>query len=304
MKQQHDQSRADTYQIVTDKIVAQLEQGTRPWVMPFTSGPIHKPLRHNAVPYRGINVLILWMAAQEKGYNTPIWMTFNQAREVGGFVKKGERGTGIVYYGQGTKEEERDDGTTEDRVISFLKSYAVFNVQQIDGLPEIYYSTLSPKYSNAGQRNAAADTFLSNLGANFRHGGSRAYYSLDIDQIWVPKFDDFRTAEDYYSVAAHEHTHWTRHPTRLDRDFGRKRWGDAGYAMEELVAELGAAFLMADLEIENQPREDHASYIESWIQVLKKDKRSIFTAAQHAQKALDFMHNLQTKPEPKPEPTI
>jgi antirestriction protein ArdC len=126
-----------------------------------------------------------------------------------------------------------------------------------------------------------------------RHAGNRAFYSPASDHVQMPPIEAFRDAESYYATLAHETTHWTRHPSRLDRDFGRKRHGDEGYAMEELVAELGSAFLSADLDLTPEVRDDHAAYIASWIKVLKDDKRAIFSAASHAQRAADFLHGLQ-----------
>jgi antirestriction protein ArdC len=143
------------------------------------------------------------------------------------------------------------------------------------------------------QRIDQAETFFAATGATINHGGNQACYSVTLDRIQMPPFETFRDAESYYATLAHEVTHWTRHPDRLDRDFGRKRWGDEGYAMEELVAELGAAFVSCDLDLSPEPREDHAAYIGSWLQVLKHDKRAIFTAAAHAQKAADFLHTMQ-----------
>jgi antirestriction protein ArdC len=143
------------------------------------------------------------------------------------------------------------------------------------------------------QRIAHAEDFFAATGANVVHGGSRACYIPSTDNIHMPCIDFFRDAESYYAVRAHETTHWTRHCSRLDREFGRKRFGDEGYAMEELVAELGSAFLSADLELTPEVREDHAAYIASWIKVLKNDKRAIFTAASHAQRATDFLNGLQ-----------
>jgi antirestriction protein ArdC len=143
------------------------------------------------------------------------------------------------------------------------------------------------------QRNAQAEVFLAATGAEVRHSGTRAYYNISSDFVRMPPFESFRDAESYYAIRGHETVHWTQHRSRLDRQFGRKRWGDEGYAMEELVAELGAAFLCADLDLVPEVRDDHAAYIASWIQVLKNDKRAIFTAASHAQRAVDFVHCLQ-----------
>jgi antirestriction protein ArdC len=145
------------------------------------------------------------------------------------------------------------------------------------------------------ERIAAAENFAAQTGAEFRHGGNRAYYSCGSDHVQLPPFESFREAESYYATLLHELTHWTRHECRLNRDFGRKRWGDAGYAAEELVAELGAAFLCADLGVTAEPRDDHSAYLATWLEVLKNDKRAIFTAAAHAQRAADFLHGLQTQ---------
>jgi antirestriction protein ArdC len=138
-----------------------------------------------------------------------------------------------------------------------------------------------------------AEAFFSATGATIRHGGNQAFYTMADDRVQMPPFETFQDAESYYATLAHEITHWTRHPKRLEREFGRKRWGDEGYAMEELVAELGSAFLSADLDITLEPREDHASYIAHWLKVLKDDKRAIFSAAAHAQRAADYLHALQ-----------
>ena len=155
-----------------------------------------------------------------------------------------------------------------------------------------FYAKASPS-SPVAERIAAADAFARATGAEIRHGGNSAYYATGSDHVQLPPFESFRDAESYYATKLHELTHWTKHPKRLDRDFGRKRWGDAGYATEELVAELGAAFLCADLGITPEPREDHAAYLAIWLEALKHDKRAIFTAAAHAQRAADYLHSLQ-----------
>jgi antirestriction protein ArdC len=157
-------------------------------------------------------------------------------------------------------------------------------------LPEHFHAPAAPRLDPV-QRIARADAFFSATGANVRHGGNQAYYSVTSDFVQMPLFETFMGAESYYATLAHELTHWTRHPSRLDRSFGRKRFGDEGYAMEELVAELGAAFLSADLDLTPEPRADHAAYIGHWLAVLKKDSRAIFTAASYAQRAADFLSN-------------
>jgi antirestriction protein ArdC len=289
--------RTDVYQKITDQIVRDLEQGVRPWLKPWNAehaaGRITRPLRGNGIPYRGINVLMLWSAAMEKGFAAPIWMTFKQAQELKAHVRKGEQGSLVVYADKIVRTEtDAETGEESAQAIPFLKAYTVFNVEQIDGLPARFYAKAEPR-SETVQRVERAESFLAATGAVVRHGGNRAFYSPTSDHVQMPPFEAFRDAESYYGVRGHETIHWTRHPSRLNRDFGRKRYGDEGYAVEELVAELGAAFLCADLELTPEVRDDHAAYIASWIKVLKDDKRAIFSAASHAQRAADFLHGLQ-----------
>jgi antirestriction protein ArdC len=293
---QNSATRQDLYSRVTDRIIAELEQGVRPWMKPWNvehaAGRITRPLRHNGEPYRGINILMLWSAAVAGGYSAPIWMTFRQAQELGGHVQKGEHGSLVVYADTLIRTEETEDGEEVEHAIPFLKGYTVFNVEQIEGLPAQYTQLAAPVHDPVA-RIAHAEAFFAATGASIRHGGNRAYYALNADAIQMPPFEAFRDAESYYGTLAHETTHWTRHPSRLGRDLGRKRWGDAGYAREELVAELGAAFLCADLGITPEVREDHSAYLASWLKVLKEDQRAIFQAAAHAQRAVDFLHGLQ-----------
>ncbi|MAL77670.1 MAG: antirestriction protein [Sneathiella sp.] len=293
--------KADVYTRITDKIVSDLEQGVRTWLKPWNAehaaGRITRPLRHNGQPYNGINILMLWATAVERGFAAPIWMTFKQAKELGAHVRKGEKGSLVVYANTITRTElDVDTGKEEERDIPFMKGYSVFNVEQVEGLPAHFYAVAEPQLDPV-QRIDHAEKFFAATSADIRHGGNQAYYAVSSDYVQMPPFEAFRDAESYYATLAHETTHWTRHPKRLDRDFGRKRFGDEGYAMEELVAELGSAFLAADLGLTPEVREDHAAYIGSWLKVLKNDKRAIFTAAAHAQRAADFLQGLQTKKE-------
>jgi antirestriction protein ArdC len=289
--------RTDVYQRITDRIVSELEQGVRPWLKPWNAehaaGRITRPLRGNGIPYRGINILMLWSAAMEKGFASPIWMTFKQALEFNAHVRKGEQGSLVVYADKIIRAEaDADTGEESERAIPFMKGYTVFNVEQIDGLPERFYAKAEPRGETV-QRIERVEAFFAGTGAVVRHGGNRAYYSISTDHVQMPPIEAFSDAESYYATRAHETVHWTRHKSRLDRDFGRKRYGDEGYAIEELVAELGSAFLSADLDLTPEVRDDHAAYIASWIKVLKDDKRAIFSAASHAQRAADFLHGLQ-----------
>jgi antirestriction protein ArdC len=287
----------DVYTRITNTILAQLEQGVRPWLKPWhaehAAGRIARPLRANGVPYRGINVLMLWAEAEAKGYTAPIWITYKQAAELGAQVRKGEHGSLVVYASKTTRTEtDTATGNETERNIPFLKGYTVFNVEQVEGLPAQYYASV-PRTLDPVRRIACADAFFAATRATINHGGNRAYYNVSQDFIQMPPFETFRDAESYYATRAHETVHWTRHETRLNRDFGRKAWGDEGYAMEELVAELGSAFLSSDLALTPEVMPDHASYLASWIKVLKGDKRAIFTAAAHAQRAADHLHGLQ-----------
>ena len=288
--------KADLYTRITSRIVAELEKGVRPWFKPWNAehaaGRITRPLRHNGQPYRGINVLMLWGEALTKGYSCPIWMTYNQAHELGAQVRKGEHGSLVVFANRIQRTDTDANGNEVEREIPFLKGYTVFNCEQIDGLPPHYLAPAQAPLDPI-QRIAGAERFFANAHADIRHGGNRAYYAITSDYVQMPPFETFLDAESYYATLAHEMTHWTRHPSRLDREFGRKRWGDEGYAAEELVAELGSAFLSADLGITPEPREDHAAYIGNWLKVLQDDKRAIFTAAAHAERAVGFLHGLQ-----------
>ena len=287
------ETRPDLYARVTNAIIADLETGVRPWTKPWSAehlaGRISRPLRHNREPYSGINVILLWAEATARGFGCPMWMTFRQALALVGHVRKGEHGSTVVYANRINRTEQGDDGQDVERTIPFLKAYTVFNIDQVEGLPESYYAKPEPRPDHA-QRIGPVEDFFAATQADVRHGGDSAYYAVHADYVQMPPFECFEDPESYYATLAHECTHWTRHPARLDRDFGRTRWGDDGYAREELVAELGAAFLCADLGLELSPRPDHAAYIDSWLKVLKDDKRFIFAAAAHAQRACDFLH--------------
>ncbi len=282
---------------ITQAVMAELERGVMPWSQPWTvAGQASRPImprRHCGTRYRGINVLILWDAGQKAGYRSPYWMTFKQALEYGACVRKGEHGTQIVYANRVTRTETNAEGEDVERNFAFLKAYTVFNADQIGGLPERFYVPApQPVEAQEGRDwSAYADAFawFEIIPAEVRHGGARAFYMPSADRIELPERDNFRSPEAYFSTRAHETVHWTKHETRLARDFGRERWGDEGYAMEELVAELGAAFTMAEIGLPVQIREDHAPYIASWLKVLKQDSRALLTAAAKASDALEFL---------------
>jgi antirestriction protein ArdC len=293
--------RADTYQRVTDAIILNLEQGVRPWIKPWTASVGHttRPLRHDGTPYRGINILILWSEAATRGYASSTWMTYRQATVLGGQVRKGEHGTTVVYAHVIERSDKpgQADSTGADQIttarIPVLRAYTVFNIDQIDGLPGT--TTSQPlALASLPRRIERADAFITASGATVVHRGSRACYIPSADRIEMPLYGQFvdtptaSAAEGYYATLLHELVHWTSPKHRCDRDLG-KRFGDNAYAREELVAEIGAAFLCADLGITLEPRPDHAAYIAAWLDVLKADKRAIFSAAALAQKAVDWL---------------
>ncbi len=287
-----DVTRTDIYTRITNQIVEHLEAGVKPWMQPWQSseGAVSRPLRYNGEPYAGINVLTLWCSAMERGFVAPMWMTFKQALELGGAVRRGEKGSPVVFASSMNKTEENaSTGEEQERNFPFLKAYTVFNVEQIDGLPE-RFAVKSEIVVNPDQRITDADVFFAKTGAIIRHGGDRAFYAPGADLIQMPTFELFGDAHSYYATLAHEVTHWTSHKSRLDRSFDQKRFGDEGYAREELVAELGAAFLCADLGLALSERTDHADYLGFWLKVLKDDKRAIFSAAAHAQRAVEYLH--------------
>ncbi len=204
--------KSDIYQRVTDQIIASLETGIRPWLQKPWSAEhaaerITRPLRGNGIPYRGINILMLWGAAMEKGYSAPIWMTFKQALALGGAVRKGERGS-LVVYASTFSRTEADEATGEEseRDIPFLKGYTVFNAEQIDGLPAHFLAPAEPRLDPV-QRIGHAERFFSATGATVRHGGDRAFYAPVLDYVQMPHFEAFRDAESYYAILAHELTH-------------------------------------------------------------------------------------------------
>jgi antirestriction protein ArdC len=283
----------DVYSRVTSKIIADLEQGVRPWHKPWSasnaSGNIIRPLRANGQPYRGVNVLLLWGEADARGYRSPIWITYRQAATLGAQVRKGEHGSLVVYADKITKTETDSEGRETERAISFMKGYTVFNVQQVDGLPAHYYTKAAAP--SPVERIPQAEAFFAATGAKVRHGGNRAFYAPHADFIQLPPRQSFRDAESYAATLGHEIIHHTAHPSRLARELG-KRFGDDAYAAEELIAEMGSAFLCADLGITPETRDDHASYLDHWLKVLKADSRAIFTAASQAQRAADYLHDI------------
>lgn len=278
----------ELYESVTKRIIDDLQAGTTPWEKPWADGnsAAMGSLPFNAVTrrhYSGINVILLWERAIHQGYLSQGWITFKQAQDAGGHVRKGEKGTRVVF----TKfiEKEDEDGNLVKR--AFLRSYIVFNVGQISNLPKSIdpFDERQPEHS-PDEGMAAVDQFITAIGAEIVHGGDRAYFAPQHDRIVVPPTTQFETVGDYYATVLHELVHWTGHKQRLDRLVSGK-FGDKEYGREELVAELGAAFLCCHLGIPYQTQ--HASYLSSWLSILKEDNRAIFKAASYASQASTFL---------------
>jgi antirestriction protein ArdC len=295
----------DLYSQVTERIVADLEKGVRPWRQPWSNGSAGDaglPVRSNGVRYRGINAVLLWAEALRKGFASATWMTYNQAQLQGAHVRRGERGSVVVFTDNIERTVINGEGEETERKIRLLKQYTVFNVEQIEGLPpESYPQPPAPRPQK--ERIDDADAFIRATGAKVEHRGDRAFYSKAEDRIQMPPLERFDDKESYYGTLLHELIHWTRHKSRLNRDFDQKKFGDKGYAIEELVAELGSAFACADLGITPDTREDHAAYIKEWLAALKEDNRIIFRAAAYAQRAEDYLKGLQPAPSAQAEET-
>lgn len=285
------QDRANLYDEVTARIITELEAGRLPWVQPWgKSGTTGPGLPRNALTgrtYSGVNVLILWGAVIEQVFPSQSWLTFRQAQDAGGCVRKGERGVTVVYADRFTPEAEKErarrDGD-DARAVPFLKRFTVFNVAQCEGLRPGLASDPAPLPDR--EIVPVAEDVIAASGVDFRFGGDRAFYAPDPDFVQVPPQPAFFEQINYYRTCLHELTHATGHPKRLGRDL-RNAFGSKDYAREELVAEMGSAFLCAALGI--APTVRHADYIGSWLAVLREDSRAIFRAASAATKAADWL---------------
>jgi antirestriction protein ArdC len=305
MKDQNE--RADVYQRVTDQIIEAIERGAGEWRMPWHQGHADTFAPRNAVsrkPYRGINVLNLWAIATKHNYGSGLWATYAQWQQQGAQVRKGQKSALVIFWkfsdkpgsesldGAGNDPAEVSPVSRDNRRI-LARAYYVFNAEQVDGFTPPAVEPLTEE-----ERIANAEQFFAELGADVRHGGNRAFYSPSKDFIQLPPFESFKQAAGYYATRAHESIHWTGAPHRLNRDL-KSRFDEAAYAAEELVAELGAAFLCADFGIANQPRPDHAAYLSHWLEILRQEKRALFTAASKAQAAADWLHSLASVSSPE-----
>lgn len=289
--------RRDIHAEITAKLIAAIESDPGRPTMPWRrhSKPLFMP--ENALTkklYNGINVVSLWVSAEVAGYDAPVWATYRQWSEIGAQVRKGEKSSLVVFY----KEYETDpspDVADDDGKRRVARASYVFNAAQVDGytLPD------APQPLGAIDRIEAADRFFTATGALIQRGGDRAFYRPSTDTIHMPDeslfcgTDTMTRSESYFAVLGHETIHWSGSEKRLAREFG-KRFGDAAYAAEELVAEIGSAFLCAELGItEGEPRADHAQYLSQWLTLLKSDSRAVFTAAARASEAVAYLRKLQ-----------
>ena len=288
--------RFDIAQEITDAIIARLEAGTKPWEQPWSCGPLARPLRSCGTPYRGMNILLLWMKAQSAGFTSPYWMTYRQAALFGAQVRQGEKATHAVFYkklgsGDSTDTDAASDGSDSPPARSgrVLRSFAVFNADQIDGLPARYQPApthVSADDPVADQSRLAA--LLEAIPIPVIHEGARAYYRPSTDMITLPPVADFTHYHGYASTRLHESAHGTGHKSRLARDF-TGRFGSEGYGFEELVAELASAIFGAAIGLPVSLIDNHASYVASWLKVLKSDRNAVLHAAARAQDACDMM---------------
>lgn len=277
------------YQNVTDRILASLEAGSAPWVKPW-SATAGRNVPMNVISgkaYQGVNAILLW--GNVGRFATPHYLTYKQAVDLGGHVRKGEHGFQICKVLQLVTKPTGDKAEDEARAFSTMKFYTVFNIDQCEGLPARVFETPEFKPNNSEERDATIDEFIRATGANYSdNGGDRAFYRPSTDSVHMPAFASFKSAAAYYATGFHELGHWTGAEKRCNRAFG-KRFGDKAYAAEELVAELTSAFLCAEFSIDGQLQ--HADYIANWIALLKDDARAFFTAASAAQKAADFLRS-------------
>jgi antirestriction protein ArdC len=270
------------YQTITDQIVAQLEQGAAPWIKPWSTDSSADRNLVTQKAYRGINRLLLGMSSMGRGYSSPIWATFPQWKAAGAKVRLGEKATHIVFFKPVARERVTETGETETDSYCVIKGYCVFNAGQVDG-----YTTAQPiSPVSEFERHERAEQTIVKTGAVIRSGGDAAFYAPAQDCIQMPHKSAFHAPAGYYATAFHELTHWTGTKHRLDRDLSG-RYGNPAYAFEELVAEMGAAFLCADHGIQGELR--HAGYIASWIKALRENDRAIFKASALAQKAADYL---------------
>lgn len=273
-----------TYETVTARIVEELEKGAAPWIKPWRADSSADRNVISKKPYRGINRLLLGMSSAVFAYESPDWATFRQWQEKGGSVRKGEKATHIVFFKPIVGKQTNDEtGETEEKGYCVIRGYCVFNACQVDGI-EVARPVIEP---SEFERHERAEHTLQASGAVIRHGGDAAFYAPSRDMIQLPNKSAFDVPASYYATALHELTHWTGAKHRLDRNLDLGKFGNPAYAFEELVAEMGAAFLCADHGIQGELR--HSGYIGHWLKACRDNDRAIFKAAALAQQASDYV---------------
>ncbi|BDI32575.1 hypothetical protein CCAX7_46260 [Capsulimonas corticalis] len=300
-------SRADVYTRITDQIIKAIEAGAQTCTMPWHAPDIALAIPRNAMTqkaYRGVNIVALLAEAQAHHYPEAKWATYRQWSDLGYQVNKGEKSACAVFWkpldidATGKSESDHvteDADTPQSRWVA--RAFALFNIAQTAN----YEPPVTQPPRPGHERIAEIEHFIKALGPDIRHGGNRAFYRPATDHIQMPPFNCFVDPFSYYSTLTHEVTHWTGHTSRLNREL-KTRFGTESYAAEELIAELGSAFLCADLGLSSESRPENAAYIDNWLTVLKRDTRAIFAAASYAQRAVDFMHDLRGAA-PQPEVT-
>lgn len=281
-KTKFSKAKTDIYQTVTNNIIAALEAGVKPWSCPWqrVSGISGLPSNFaTGIAYSGMNIMLLWCSASKQGFGDSRWMTYKQAQAVGGQVRKGEHGTIAIFYT--TLEKENEDGEIDH--IPMLKTFNVFNIEQIDGFP-LTTETVNPEATFDPL--PEAENLFRKSGANIIEKGQNAFFQPSTDEVWLPERHLFSNAANFYATGLHELVHWSGGKKRLSREM-KGKFGSEDYAFEELIAELGSAFLMANLGIVGEVQ--HESYIASWLKALKNDKRYIFKAVNAASKAHRFL---------------
>lgn len=270
------------YQSVTDTIIAELEKGAAPWVKPWRADNSADRNITTGKPYQGINRLLFGLSSMARGYSSPYWASYDQWQTLGGQVRKGEKGTQGVFFKPVVSR--KDKATGEESVYTLLKPFWVFNLAQVDGI------TITPPATDTAPFNAieTAEATIAATGAVITHGGDAAFYAPTLDRIQLPNQSAFANEASYYATAFHELGHWTGAKHRLDRNLSAGRFGNPSYAFEELVAEITAAYLCADHQIQGELR--HAGYIGHWLKACREDNKAIFKAAALAQKAADYIN--------------
>jgi antirestriction protein ArdC len=276
------------YSEITQSIIEQLETGAAPWIKPWKADSSADKNLVSQKPYQGINRLLLGMSSMVKGYSVPVWASYKQWEAIGANVKKGEKGTKIVFYSPVSKENKQ---TGDLEKYAVLKTYFVFNAAQVEGIDIVPAETVTAEFTAV----ELAEQRIIKTGAAISHGGDAAFYMPSADRIQLPNKSAFDSEANYYATAFHELAHWTGSKNRLDRDLDKGRFGNPAYAFEELVAEMSAAFLCSDYGIQGELR--HAGYIGHWLKALREDSKAVFKAAALAQKAADYINMLDATAE-------